>query len=90
MYVNEDGAYGIENGNWCGCGNDKLETTTTPTTTATTTTTTTTTTTSISKKENCSKAILYQGYRCCSSNCIVIFEDIDGSWSFENGEWCGC
>jgi len=39
---------------------------------------------------SCSQAILDMGYKCCSSNCEVLFTDKDGSWGVEKDEWCGC
>jgi cellulose 1,4-beta-cellobiosidase len=30
------------------------------------------------------------GYRCCSSsNAPVVYQDADGDWGVENGDWCG-
>ncbi|ORX66977.1 hypothetical protein BCR32DRAFT_238148 [Anaeromyces robustus] len=29
-----------------------------------------------------------QGYQCCTS-CDIVYEDNDGSWGIENGDWCG-
>jgi len=39
---------------------------------------------------NCSANILKQGYKCCPSNCFVIYIDNDGTWGVDHGEWCGC
>ncbi|KAL6612973.1 hypothetical protein U3516DRAFT_900766, partial [Neocallimastix sp. 'constans'] len=38
----------------------------------------------------CSASILAQGYECCSDRCEVVYQDGDGDWGVENGEWCGC
>jgi len=71
----------------------------------TTTTTTTTTTSYIPTNSiegpwnpwmnnqpinSCSTKITNQGYKCCSSNCVVYYTDNDGDWGVENNEWCGC
>ncbi|OUM64473.1 carbohydrate-binding module family 13 [Piromyces sp. E2] len=40
--------------------------------------------------KTCSEAILKQGYKCCSKDCVVVFTDNDGTWGIENNEWCGC
>jgi lysophospholipase L1-like esterase/predicted RNase H-like HicB family nuclease len=29
------------------------------------------------------------GYKCCSQNTEVYYEDADGKWSVENNDWCG-
>jgi len=39
---------------------------------------------------SCSQAILDKGYKCCSSNCNVIYTNEEGPWGSENGLWCGC
>ncbi|ORX44882.1 hypothetical protein BCR36DRAFT_238096, partial [Piromyces finnis] len=31
-----------------------------------------------------------QGYKCCSSKCNVTYVDSDGTWGYENNQWCGC
>jgi len=38
----------------------------------------------------CSSKITSQGYKCCSSNCVVVYSDNDGNWGVEGNEWCGC
>ena len=43
-----------------------------------------------SNASSCSAAILSQGYKCCSSGCSVVYTDGDGTWGFENDQWCGC
>jgi len=40
--------------------------------------------------QKCSSKIISQGYACCSSNCVVVYTDSDGTWGVENGKWCGC
>ncbi|KAG4088722.1 hypothetical protein H8356DRAFT_1056260 [Neocallimastix lanati (nom. inval.)] len=62
----------------------------TPRKATTTKKTTTSKATPTPSKESCSQAILSQGYKCCSSDCVVIFTDDDGTWGIENDEWCGC
>jgi hypothetical protein len=57
---------------------------------STTTTKSASTSTSSPSKETCSEAILKQGYKCCSKDCVVIYTDDDGTWGIENNEWCGC
>ncbi|ORX85855.1 hypothetical protein BCR32DRAFT_325253 [Anaeromyces robustus] len=39
---------------------------------------------------SCSSRILNQGYKCCSDNCKVVYTDEDGTWGYENNQWCGC
>jgi len=43
-----------------------------------------------SSKGDCNASIKSQGYKCCKSGCKVIYQDDDGDWGVENGEWCGC
>jgi len=38
----------------------------------------------------CSSAIKKQGYKCCPSNCRVLYLDSDGCWGVDNDRWCGC
>jgi len=38
----------------------------------------------------CSGRIRSLGYKCCSSTCKIAYSDIDGTWGYENHEWCGC
>jgi len=39
----------------------------------------------------CSAKIVAKGYKCCSDkNCNIYYEDADGTWGAEDGEWCGC
>jgi len=40
--------------------------------------------------DQCSANILKQGYKCCSNNCVVVYTDNDGTWGYENNQWCGC
>jgi len=38
--------------------------------------------------ERCPFNIL--GYKCCSSiNLEIVYTDENGSWGYEDGEWCG-
>jgi endo-1,4-beta-xylanase len=52
--------------------------------------TTTKTTQPTSGTNSCSSKITSQGYKCCPSNCIVVYQDQDGNWGVNNDEWCGC
>ncbi|ORX46912.1 hypothetical protein BCR36DRAFT_585016 [Piromyces finnis] len=41
-------------------------------------------------RSGCPESITEKGYKCCSNNhCRSKYEDEDGIWSIENGEWCG-
>jgi len=40
--------------------------------------------------DKCSSNITKQGYKCCASNCEVVYTDSDGDWGVENDQWCGC
>ncbi|KAG4100283.1 concanavalin A-like lectin/glucanase [Neocallimastix lanati (nom. inval.)] len=62
----------------------------TTTTKKTTTTRKAVTTSTKTLPTSCSSKILAQGYKCCSSNCSVVYTDADGTWGVENNQWCGC
>jgi len=41
---------------------------------------------------NCAAHLKGHGYKCCSDNCEMLYEEQIGfnAWGFENEEWCGC
>ncbi|ORX42386.1 cellulase Cel48A precursor [Piromyces finnis] len=43
-----------------------------------------------SSSGSCPASIKNQGYKCCKAGCQVIYQDADGDWGVENGQWCGC
>jgi len=53
-------------------------------------TTSTTSSNPTSPSKRCSAKIVIQGYSCCSANCEIVYTDDDGTWGYENGDWCGC
>ncbi|ORX76204.1 hypothetical protein BCR32DRAFT_224457 [Anaeromyces robustus] len=76
----------------CSIGKDYLNNfdyrTTTKKTRTTTIKTTTTTNSSVPTSSQCWSNSL--GFNCCSNpNAPVVYEDNDGQWGFENGNWCG-
>ncbi|ORY21660.1 concanavalin A-like lectin/glucanase [Neocallimastix californiae] len=74
IYTDDDGDWGVNNGDWCGCGTNNVpDTPDVPVTPGT-----------------CSSKITDLGYKCCSSGCQVVYTDDDGTWGVENEEWCGC
>jgi hypothetical protein len=78
---------------YIGNGQQQQTTTTRKTTTTRRTTTTkrtTTTRVTIPTTGICSSKITRQGYKCCASNCEVVYTDDDGTWGVENNQWCGC
>jgi len=42
------------------------------------------------KVTTCPASITKQGYKCCKVGCQVVYQDADGDWGYENGDWCGC
>eukprot|EP00833_Pecoramyces_ruminatium_P001396 jgi/Orpsp1_1/1175428/evm.model.c7180000053800.1 len=88
---NKDGCSGSVDFPYAKIYSDSVEDSTSTTIiTSSTTTSTTTEKPETTSDLSCSKAILDQGYHCCSPNCSVIYSDEDGDWGVENNEWCGC
>jgi len=73
-YTDDDGAWGLENGEWCGIPDSCNDATPAiqpeqnP------------------SQDECFSSKL--GYPCCNG-CEVTYADDDGEWGLENGEWCG-
>jgi len=76
IYTDESGDWGYEN-EWCGI-KDSCKTTSTTTTLKPSPTP--------QKEQSCWAEKL--GYKCCEK-CTVTYNDENGDWGFENGDWCG-
>jgi len=76
VYTDEDGAWGFENNEWCGCGADTINSKPKADIGV-----------YLSK---CPMNINNLGYPCCPLGCEVVYTDDDGTWGIDNNEWCGC
>eukprot|EP00833_Pecoramyces_ruminatium_P010724 jgi/Orpsp1_1/1184756/evm.model.c7180000090878.1 len=75
VYTDDDGDWGVNNGEWCGCGGSSSEPEPEP---------------QPQTSGDCSASIKQQGYSCCAAGCQVVYTDGDGDWGVENNQWCGC
>jgi hypothetical protein len=87
IYTDTEGDWGYENDEWCGI-KDSCKATTTTTSKSTTTKSTTKVTTSPTPQKESSCWAEKLGYKCCKE-CTVTFNDENGDWGFEDGDWCG-
>jgi len=83
VYTDEDGPWGIENGEWCRIVQNNI---------VITNTTTIIDSEIISSSDDHDKKSCFAeklGFSCCSEEATVIYTDSDGQWSIENDKWCG-
>jgi len=86
-YTDNDGNWGVENGEWCGIvGEDVVDSTTSSD--PTTTVINDPMPTDVIEENECWAIPI--GFKCCEDpNTETIYIDADGDWGKENNEWCG-